>query len=85
MHGLHHRVALGMDAGLHLHRLDGQQQIARVHRLAHHRADRSHDPRHRRADMVLVARLGLGSVLGGAFDQPVRHPDHAKDLLVELE
>ena len=84
MQRLHHRRAVGVNAGFHLHRFDGQQQIARIHLLTHRDRHRSHRARHRRADMAGVGVHRLGACGGLGLDGAVGHPDHAR-LAVQLE
>lgn len=52
-------VALGMQRRFHLHRLDGKQHVAGLHRLAGGNGERRDNARHRRTDMCLIARLRL--------------------------
>ena len=77
-------VAVGVQAGFHLHRLDGQQHVTGLDLLAHRDRDRGNGPRHRCADMVGVALLRLRFGGGLGLDRPVRHPDHPR-LSVQLE
>ncbi len=84
MHRLDAAFAVGVQAGFHLHRLDGQQQVARLHRPAGLRHHGRHHPGHRRADLVRVAGIGLGPHRGLGLHPSVRHPDAAR-LAVQLE
>ena len=52
-----------MQRRFHLHRLDRQQHVAGLDRLAGRDRDRRDDARHRRADMRVVALLGLAARL----------------------
>ncbi len=59
-------VALGVQRRFHLHRLDGEQHVAGLDRLPGGDRERRDDARHRRADMRLVAGLGLAARLARA-------------------
>ena len=75
---------LGADQGLHLHRLDRDDDVALVHPLALAAEHLDHHPRHRRADVAGVAFVGLGQRLAGGGRAPVGDA-HRAGLPVELE
>ena len=77
-------AALGMDAGFHFHRFDGQQQIALIDFLAHRNGNRSDNSGHRGTDVIWIAQFRLGPRCGLGFDQAIGHADHAR-LTIEFK
>ena len=81
---LHGTVARRVERGLHLHRLDGEENVARLDHLARFHGNSRDQPRHRSGDVGVVAVFGLGPRGELGSGRPVRHLDDAR-LPVELE